>query len=83
MAVATGAAGFALGVHLSLSGGFNEAANPAPTVAADATMPVGVHLRGPAVNNDGDTFRLSMEETFKIRLWGVGRREQADLYAGP
>ena len=81
MAVATGAAGFALGVALTLSGTFNNAATrttqpPAPAVAADAAMPAGVHLRGAATNNDGDTMRLTVGgDIFKIRLWGVDAPE--------
>lgn len=76
LALGTGLAGFVLGLTLNLSGDFNDAAGPVRQPSAPAAPhPADVHLRGPAVNNDGDTFRLRMEEEFKIRLWGVDAAE--------
>ena len=86
MAVATGAAGFALGISLTLSGTFNQSAqpnevpgNPASTPTADTPkMEYGGFVFGRPTNNDGDTLKFAgktKDEDVRVRIASIDAPE--------
>lgn len=86
MAAGTGLAGFALGVGLTISGTFNQTAQPAgvpdKTISVPAPTPqkmeYGGFVFGKPTNNDGDTLKFAgktKEQTVRVRIASIDAPE--------
>lgn len=86
MAVATGAAGFALGISLTLSGTFNQTTRPDETPGKMASAPTadvpkieyGGFVFGRPANNDGDTLKFTgktKDEDVRVRIASIDAPE--------